>query len=1121
MKISPAPLTLDPDNPWPGLASYSTEGAAFFHGREKETAALFRLVETSTAAVLMGASGLGKTSLLRAGLIPRLLEHGGWPVFLRPDWRVEASSLTYQILQQVAAAAANHGLEMPPITLSPKLTLWEFFHHRQADFWSRDHQLTTPVILLDQFEEAFTLGVALPERQAELKEILVSLTTHRCPEGVRRQFASGEIEEQDFDFRREGCRLLLSLREDFAASLEDWRRDIPALGTHRFRLLPLQAKTAVEVLEATGHHLLEPGAAAAITHFVSDRGTGGAEEVSPPLLNIVARELNIRRQAEGLPCISAAMLESKGQDILEDFYRRSFEGMGETARILVEDHLLTASGYRSSVAMDDALRQPDITPATIDLLIHRRLLRSDDRSGIPRLELTHDLLLPIAARSREERLQQRQLAAATAREASARREKVRLLRLAGAMGFLTVAALAAAGFAVHQWRAATAAARQATEARDAAEPLVTFLLGGQFDALEAAGRLSLMEQTAQVTEAYLKRLPTALQHTVPYIRLSLRRSQNLDTLGQLSKAITEARASAELAASLAGHPELQAESLAQLGNLLPRQAGGLAEALEVCRRSVALYLPLAAQHPKDEVILGGLAKARIHLGEALRDSGDLEGALKEFSTAQAGLPDGSHARIMELRCLVLMNTADAFTWQRRHEDAVGPLQEGLSYLKQLRAREPGNYRWMSLSVDFLLRSAENETSRDYSEKSLEYLETALAQQRPLCALDPLNVPWQTILLTLETRLAQTVFLAGESGKATAFSAEARSLLEKLWTKAGQDSVLSSIAMELGELQLDLQSPDEGLQLFNRALEARLSAAQTGEPEPLRDLLVTSARLARYHVEAGAAAAAATALETARETRRRIEPQITDSNRAAWAFDDAGLAQIEGNWLQLKNEPAAARAAYQRTLQIASGLLNSNADDAQALDIFLTASQSMLASTLPHPEAATICLNAGNRLKAARAASLNAAFQIPSATWLVNAAIHSQENIPAIMDELRAIAATIPEEARPAFWEETANISAKALPSPGAALIQAEALSNLPATADRSKKLTESLTTARALDTVPGVPSLLEEIRRRVPTSGGSSRVKGGSFGAGSNYVAPAEATAPAIRPTIMIRTPRR
>src|SRR5262245_31603061 len=64
--------TVDFENPWPGLATFREVDREFFRGRRSEADALFRIVMRERLTVLFGLSGLGKSSLLQAGLFPLL-----------------------------------------------------------------------------------------------------------------------------------------------------------------------------------------------------------------------------------------------------------------------------------------------------------------------------------------------------------------------------------------------------------------------------------------------------------------------------------------------------------------------------------------------------------------------------------------------------------------------------------------------------------------------------------------------------------------------------------------------------------------------------------------------------------------------------------------------------------------------------------------------------------------------------------------------------------------------------------------------------------------------------------------------------------------------------------------
>ena len=62
----------DSQHPWIGLASFTEDERGFFAGRGEEVDELLRLVRREILTLLYGVSGLGKTSLLQAGLFPAL-----------------------------------------------------------------------------------------------------------------------------------------------------------------------------------------------------------------------------------------------------------------------------------------------------------------------------------------------------------------------------------------------------------------------------------------------------------------------------------------------------------------------------------------------------------------------------------------------------------------------------------------------------------------------------------------------------------------------------------------------------------------------------------------------------------------------------------------------------------------------------------------------------------------------------------------------------------------------------------------------------------------------------------------------------------------------------------------
>src|SRR3954468_18861194 len=106
---SESTAAVDSANPWPGLASFTEESRAFFHGRDEEISELTRRVQRKLLTVLFGQSGLGKTSILRAGVVPRLRAEGYCPVYVRIDYAPESPAPAEQIKQAIFRATSAAG----------------------------------------------------------------------------------------------------------------------------------------------------------------------------------------------------------------------------------------------------------------------------------------------------------------------------------------------------------------------------------------------------------------------------------------------------------------------------------------------------------------------------------------------------------------------------------------------------------------------------------------------------------------------------------------------------------------------------------------------------------------------------------------------------------------------------------------------------------------------------------------------------------------------------------------------------------------------------------------------------------------------------------------------------
>src|SRR6185436_10990007 len=144
---------VDQQSPWLGLASFTEETRSYFHGREEEVAELGRRVQRKLLTVLFGQSGLGKTSILRAGLVPRLRPMSYCPVYVRIDYAPESPPPAAQIKQAIFRATEASGQWTQPGTAAEGESLWEFLHHRDDLLKDAAGKTLVPLLIFDQFEE--------------------------------------------------------------------------------------------------------------------------------------------------------------------------------------------------------------------------------------------------------------------------------------------------------------------------------------------------------------------------------------------------------------------------------------------------------------------------------------------------------------------------------------------------------------------------------------------------------------------------------------------------------------------------------------------------------------------------------------------------------------------------------------------------------------------------------------------------------------------------------------------------------------------------------------------------------------------------------------------------------
>jgi hypothetical protein len=394
---------------YPGAQPFSDDALSrkLFFGREHEATALADEIIANRLIVVYALSGLGKTSLLNAGVAQRLRDEGYLPLIVRVNDVQDGPRAS--VLQGIAAAAKHQ--ETDYIAGDPA-SLWLFF--KTAEFWRGD-LLLTPVLILDQFEELFTLQG--PEARMNFLSELGYLVRGVPPPN----FAEAHPELSD---AAPAMRIVISLREDFLGTLEEVADRIPQILDHRFRLTPLSLPAAGEALtgpaEVNDHDLAtrpfryDPKAVETILQYLSRRRNRTVDEtfrnIEPFQLQLICQRFeqiagNRQRQSKDNVILTIKDIggEAALRDTLEDFYHRAIAALPgrrvrNAARRLCKSLLISPEGRRLSLEKNEIQRQLRLSSEILTQLVTIRLLRCDNRTDSIYYELSHDALVePVLA----------------------------------------------------------------------------------------------------------------------------------------------------------------------------------------------------------------------------------------------------------------------------------------------------------------------------------------------------------------------------------------------------------------------------------------------------------------------------------------------------------------------------------------------------------------------------------------------------------------------------------------------------------------------------------------------------------------------------------------------------
>lgn len=454
------------DNPYKGLNSYEEKDKDKFYGRGEETEHVLQLVEFNFLSVIFGKSGIGKTSLLNAGVFPRLREENFLPIRLRLNYSEGEPPLLEQIHQIISDELKERGVKIEPQekdkpapSLKTAETLWEYFH-RVNHF--KGSQMVTPVLVFDQFEELFTLGKNHKDKNALINE-LYWLIENQYPTPLKERILRNENIENEFSFSntRLNVKMIIGLKENYLPHMNGLKARIPSIDRTLFRLIHLNGKQAREIIIKPGVFSEEKLVDDILRRFYPEV-SGGVEpikdedlEVEPMFLSLLCHQLYEKPKQE-----LKSMTDEEQDKILEDFYNLTMEEFSVEVRNFIESKLLTEGGFRTPLYLD-----PDLPFRNdIEKLVDYRILRKTYEGKREYIEIIHDVLARIMKEIRKKRKEEEK------RKAELKKRKLKMQAIIIGSIILSILSLMFFGL----WRNADKQYRNAEVSRLTAEALLEF-----------------------------------------------------------------------------------------------------------------------------------------------------------------------------------------------------------------------------------------------------------------------------------------------------------------------------------------------------------------------------------------------------------------------------------------------------------------------------------------------------------------------------------------------------------------------------------------------------------------------------------------------------------------------
>ena len=400
-------------NIYKGPKYYEETDKDIFFGRDKETQELYYLVENSDFCVCYAESGEGKSSLINAGLSPRLRENDFLPVrIILSDDKFNAD-LSIEDFYNLALEAIKLSVkkENDKEDETKRFRYISYFSPESDESLSEGlgwklrnielrgdsfHKIT-PVIIFDQFEEVFSKAkdINWTNNFFSWLEKLYDDAYHSPSANQQKQF-----------------KVLLSMRSDYISELDYWsmaKYFMPSLKNNRYCLRPLTIKSANEISKMLPAEKLHDLSYESVVEYAKIEKAKNITDKDVPCVSAFVLSLLLTSLNEKVQRTAQIEHFEKNDNfffgLINQYYESSLNQSGITSneeRDLLEDMLVDDNGVRKRMPKKSF---SFISEDKINQLARNRIINVINDY----IELTHDKLVFVVTEHRKERRLQLEL----------------------------------------------------------------------------------------------------------------------------------------------------------------------------------------------------------------------------------------------------------------------------------------------------------------------------------------------------------------------------------------------------------------------------------------------------------------------------------------------------------------------------------------------------------------------------------------------------------------------------------------------------------------------------------------------------------------------------------------